>query len=180
MAELESLQLSIEQDADEEMKSKWLRNRDRCFELNLIRKKELVKDKEVVARASASPRAVENSVSVTPKEERLSPITPTTPVKGGSLEIDKDLEKQTDNRVEGAVEDSVFPQEWSYEEQFKKVCRVLNYVRVDVRVYVVVVQSCNLSINNFNPITLLIISVHINCALSTHVCAQQFFQPNTC
>lgn len=121
MAELESLQLSMEQDADEEMRSgKWQQKRLKNSELCDVLKKDKdfpAQDKELALKSSSSVGGLEN-VIVTTKKECLSPGAE------GRLET-KDFGSHNDDGIrheEGNEERAGgFPQEWSYEEQFKKV-----------------------------------------------------------
>lgn len=122
MAELESLQLSMEQDANDEMRSgKWQQKRHKNSELCDVRKKDKdfpAQDKEVTLKSLSSVGVLGN-VLVTTKKERLSPDADL-----GRLETN-DFGSNNDEGVrheEGNEERSGgFPQEWSYEEQFKKV-----------------------------------------------------------
>lgn len=119
MAELESLQLSMEQDADDEMKSKWLQNRERALQLHSTSKRSYSQDKEAISKSLSSVTTL-GTVLTSAKVERLSPLIGITPVKGGHFEIEKDFETHLDSRQE-VNEERGFPPEWSYEEQFKKL-----------------------------------------------------------
>ena len=114
MAELESLQLSMEEDSNENLKEKWFHERSENA------KKTNFQEKEGVARSLASV-ATTGQILIHAKEERLSPSPDETSTNARSLDAENEYDGiRHENRHEIADERG-FPPEWSYEEQFKKL-----------------------------------------------------------
>lgn len=110
MAELESLQLSMEEDSNENMKEKWFRERSENG------KKANFQEKEGVGRSLTSA-ATTGSILIRTKQERLSPGPDEPTAKTNSLDVENEYDL-TRHEIE---DERGFPPEWSYEEQFKKL-----------------------------------------------------------
>lgn len=116
MAELESLQLSMEQDSEECVKEKWFRERDENT------KKANSKDKEGESRSfSIASTTSAGGLLIRAKEERLSPGRDEKVAKTGSLDLENEYDLSRHENRHDVADERGFPPEWSYEEQFKKV-----------------------------------------------------------
>ncbi|XP_028411692.1 AT-rich interactive domain-containing protein 3C-like isoform X2 [Dendronephthya gigantea] len=112
MAELESLQLSMEEDSHENMKEKWFQE---------SAKKTNFQDKEGVGRSLTSSNAAAGLLIRT-KEERLSPMPDENQgIRTKSLEVESDFDVERHQTRHEVSDERGFPPEWSYEEQFKKL-----------------------------------------------------------